>query len=148
MTKGKAIVEVATNYQVYPGIFVPSVIRLKKYTRIPYMPQKVTKRNICVRDSNKCMYCGEEFSAGQLTLDHVFPRSRGGRWTWDNLVAACHVCNRKKADRTPEEAGMPLIHRPLPMTAHTSRFILRQMGSEIREWNRYLFHSRRGMKVL
>ena len=59
-------------------------------------------------------------------------------------MAACHVCNRKKADRTPEEAGMPLIHRPLPMTVHTSRFILQKMGSEIREWNRYLFHDSKG----
>jgi 5-methylcytosine-specific restriction endonuclease McrA len=90
------------------------------------------------------MYCGKKTL--DLTLDHVIPRSRGGSNAWDNLVAACADCNRKKGDRTPSECNMPLIRRPLPQTVHTSRWLLKSMGAEIREWGKFLWNNSEGDK--
>ena len=69
----------------------------------------VNRRGILRRDHNSCQYCG---STKNLTLDHVIPRSRGGRHTWENVVAACSECNGRKGNRTPTEAGMPLRTKP------------------------------------
>lgn len=93
-------------------IQVPRVIRLLTYDRIPKDGVKFNRRNILARDSFRCQYCGKQFSANQLTLDHVVPRSRGGSTTWENVVAACVRCNLRKGDRTPSEAGMRLIRQP------------------------------------
>ena len=83
----------------------PTVVRLKRYIRVPYRRVLLTRRNVLRRDGHRCQYCG---SAERLTLDHVLPRSRGGKDAWENLVAACTPCNNKKSNRTPEEAGMRL----------------------------------------
>jgi 5-methylcytosine-specific restriction endonuclease McrA len=146
LTKGVATVEVPTSIVVYPGIYLPSVIRLRYYKRVPVKMPLPSRRNIFVRDGNRCMYCGNGHVV--LELEHIIPRSRGGRNTWDNLVAGCHRCNQHKADRTPEEAGMKLIHRPLPATVHTSRFVLKQLGSEVDEWSRFLFTDSKGEQKL
>jgi hypothetical protein len=61
-------------------------------------------------------------------------------------VAACHACNQKKGDRTPEEANMNLIHKPLPSTIHTARFVLKQLGAEVNEWEKFLWNSSEGDK--
>jgi hypothetical protein len=139
VTKGKAVVELATNKLIYPGIYLPSVIRLVVYKHVPLRMQVTTRRNILVRDGYRCQYCGEKFRGGDLTLDHVIPRSQGGKNSWENLVACCRKDNHRKADRTPEEAGMPLKRRPLPASVHTGRFILRSMGLAVNEWGRYLY---------
>ncbi len=69
----------------------------------------VNRREVLKRDQHRCQYCR---SARKLTLDHVIPRSKGGPHTWDNVVAACERCNWTKSDRTPKEAGMPLLTKP------------------------------------
>lgn len=90
---------------------IPSIIRLLIFVKIPYRWNiQLTKQNILRRDSGKCQYCGK--SEGLMTVDHVIPRSHGGGETWGNLVCACSVCNNKKGDRTPQEAGMSLIKKP------------------------------------
>lgn len=89
---------------------VPSVIRLRRMIRRPLGRLSLNRRNVLRRDLFTCQYCGLKSSS--LTIDHVVPKSRGGRDTWENLVAACHACNTRKGDRTPEEAGMPLLRRP------------------------------------
>jgi 5-methylcytosine-specific restriction endonuclease McrA len=104
----------------------------------------LTRKNILLRDNHQCQYCGETFSAVDLTLDHVIPRSRGGGSTWENLVAACSTCNRRKADQTPEEAEMPLLRRPRPVTLHTARGILRAQGEQEKAWRRYLYFDNEG----
>lgn len=93
---------------------MPSVVRLKKYVRTfkRTMNARCTRRNILMRDRFSCQYCGLRCSATTITIDHVMPRSRGGRTTWENVVAACHPCNRRKADRTPEEAHLHLAKKP------------------------------------
>jgi 5-methylcytosine-specific restriction endonuclease McrA len=72
----------------------------------------LNRRNVLRRDRYTCQYCGRQ--GGDLTVDHVLPKSRGGKSTWENLVAACRACNLKKGDRTPEEAGMRLLKPPRP----------------------------------
>lgn len=88
---------------------MPSIIRLFKYVNLPYRGVVLTRQNIFKRDDGKCQYCG---ATSDLTLDHVVPRSRGGKSSWDNLVTACKSCNSKKGDRTPQEAKMPLKKEP------------------------------------
>lgn len=92
----------------------PCVIRLVRYVRVPrdVHRRKITRRAVLARDSYTCQYCGRE-SAG-LTVDHVIPRSRGGSSHWDNIVAACAPCNRKKGSKLPTEASMPLRAAPRP----------------------------------
>ncbi len=87
----------------------PSVVRLRRYVRIPYRPHApLTRRAVFARDAWSCQYCG----AAAENLDHVIPKSRGGMHTWDNVVAACRRCNAKKEDRTPAEAGFRLSRQP------------------------------------
>lgn len=74
-----------------------------------------------------------------LTLDHVIPRSRGGKSSWENLVACCRRCNHSKGDRTPEEAGMVLNRQPRPFTIHTNRHLMRAAAVEQERWQKYLF---------
>jgi 5-methylcytosine-specific restriction endonuclease McrA len=144
VTRGKATVLVPTNIQAYPGIFVPSVIALVNYAKVPYKRPQPSRRNIFVRDQNRCLYCGAKAPKAVLELEHIIPKSRGGSSSWENLCAACHSCNQKKGDRTPEEANMTLLHRPLPATVHTNRFVLKQMGAEIAEWGKYLWLDSKG----
>jgi len=139
VVKDTAHVEHHTGREVYAGIMLPSVIRLKRYRKVPNRVQVLTRKNVLMRDNNTCQYCGVVFVPSELTLDHVMPRSRGGISTWENLVAACGPCNREKADRTPEEACMPLLRRPRPVTLHTARGILRQHGHSMEAWRPYLF---------
>jgi hypothetical protein len=148
VTKGKAIVICDTGKEIYPGIFMPSVIRLLEYKYVPIRMQTLSRKNIFMRDGYKCLYCGHSFAGGGLELDHVLPKSRGGRNEWSNLVSSCRRCNSRKNDRTPEEANMPLIHRPLPATIHTPRFILKSLGKEVKAWDRYLWNDSKGEQKL
>ena len=94
----------------------PSVIRLRNYIRIPYTKVVLSRRNIMRRDKFSCQYCAKK---SELTIDHVLPKSRGGRDQWENLVTACEKCNVKKGNKTPKEAQMPLRrkpYRPIPIT--------------------------------
>lgn len=144
IVKGKVHVQEDTGREIYVGIMQPSVLRLKEFTRVPHHGQEVSRRNILLRDRNQCMYCGKKPGPQYLTLDHVVPKSKGGQNSWGNLVACCSKCNRYKADRTPEEAGMTLIRRPRPSTIHTSRFVLRSMGAEETLWQKYMFYDNDG----
>ena len=92
----------------------PCVIRLIRYVRIPRDAhrRKITRKAVLARDAYICQYCGREASG--LTVDHVIPRSRGGESVWENIVASCAPCNRKKGNRLPREARMHPTKRPKP----------------------------------
>ena len=91
----------------------PLVIRLVHYVRLPHRKVPSTRSAVMLRDGYTCQYCGDSPGRHMLTVDHVIPRSRGGRHTWENLVTACISCNQKKGSLTPEEAGMVLSKRPV-----------------------------------
>lgn len=112
----------------------PSIVRLKAYVRIPYKRVMLSRKNVLRRDRHTCQYCG---SKRRLTIDHVMPKSRGGRDTWENLVAACVPCNNRKGDATPEEAGMELRREPF-RPSHVM-FIRDFVGSVDDTWKPYLF---------
>jgi 5-methylcytosine-specific restriction endonuclease McrA len=119
---------------------VPSVIRLLEYRRIPHQNRSLSRKNILMRDRYTCQYCLRAGSSGELTLDHVIPRSRKGESTWENLVACCHTCNNHKGNRTPEEAGMKLQRLPRPFSLHTSRHLMRLLAHSEDQWRKYLFY--------
>lgn len=135
----------------HSGVKLPSVIRLRQWRFIPVRVTILTRKNIYARDKKRCQYCGLKSGAQvvddrgrtvvlHLTLDHIVPASRGGRGVWENLVTCCNLCNFKKADRTPEEAGMKLIRTPKALNIHTSRSILRSIGlDEDARWRKYLY---------
>jgi 5-methylcytosine-specific restriction endonuclease McrA len=90
----------------------PCVIRLVRYVRIPrdVHRRNITRKAVLARDAWTCQYCGHQ--AAGLTVDHVMPRSRGGESVWENIVASCAPCNRRKGNRTPHEARMHPATRP------------------------------------
>ena len=112
----------------------PSIVRLSLYVRVPYRKIMLSRKNVLRRDRFRCQYCG---AREKLTIDHVFPRSRGGRDTWENLAAACIPCNNRKGNRTPEEAGMTLARKPF-RPSHVM-FIRDFIGQLDDAWKPYLF---------
>ena len=115
---------------------LPSVIRLAYMIKRPRHERKLTRLEVFNRDQYTCQYCGKEIR--QLTLDHVIPRYRGGEHTWENVVSACVPCNRHKAGRTPEQAGMRLIHQPSPPRGNISFYIPYHYLQTQNEWQKYL----------
>lgn len=112
----------------------PSVIRLRSYIRIPFTKIVLSRRNVMRRDNFTCQYCGKK---SDLTIDHVQPKSRGGKDVWENLATACEKCNVKKGSMTPQEANMPLArkpYRPIPIT------FFRDYNGNVQDlWKPYLY---------
>ncbi|AEP09964.1 HNH endonuclease [Micavibrio aeruginosavorus] len=119
---------------------LPSVLALKEYVPMERAPA-FTRFNVFLRDGFECQYCGDTFRTQELTFDHVIPRSRGGRTTWDNIVTACQGCNLAKGSMTPRECGM------FPMTdpVQPSIFELQENGRRFppnflhRSWGDFLY---------
>lgn len=99
----------AVNFRIQ----APRVVRLLAFDRSPRQTLRFNRRNLFARDGHNCQYCGKNLPTQQLSLDHVIPRSRGGKTTWENVVSACVDCNTRKGSRTPSEARMKLIRRPV-----------------------------------
>lgn len=93
-------------------IKVPEIILLTDYDGLPNPAAVFSRRNLFRRDHNTCQYCGIRPGTSELSIDHVLPRSRGGKSSWENCVLACMDCNRRKRDRTPLEAGLKLAKKP------------------------------------
>ncbi len=93
-------------------IAVPEIISLKFYDKIQFEEPQLTRRNVYEHYGYRCCYCGKKFTTEKLNIDHIIPRSRGGKTEWDNIVTSCISCNFKKANRTPQEAGMKLVISP------------------------------------
>lgn len=93
-------------------IRIPRVIILQMYERIPRSKVRFSRYNIYTRDDNTCQYCSRKLPRSELNLDHVVPRSHGGKTTWENVVCSCISCNLKKGGRTPDQARMKLVRAP------------------------------------
>lgn len=118
-------------------IAVPRIIRLLGYDRLPEQIVKLNRRNLFARDRNTCQYCGKHFATSDLSIDHVIPRTQGGQDTWENLVCACIRCNARKGGRTPEQARMKLVRRPI--RPKRNPLVTLRMGNEkYRSWKAFL----------
>jgi len=117
-----------------------SVIRMMYYIKRPRPVVKLTRREVFIRDNYTCQYCGSrEFDS---TIDHVFPKHRGGSQTWENLVTSCQSCNRRKGGRNPTEAGMRLHRIPRHPVGNPGRMILRRAHGQIHtSWEPFLLRS-------
>ncbi len=93
-------------------IQVPRIVRLTRYDKLPISSVRFNRKNLFARDDHRCQYCGQARPIGQLSLDHVVPRSLGGKTTWENIVCSCMKCNSRKGGRTPTQAGMLLLKQP------------------------------------
>jgi 5-methylcytosine-specific restriction endonuclease McrA len=114
---------------------VPEVITLTTYDRLPKRAVTFSRRNIFKRDRFVCQYCGNQPGSEELTIDHVIPRAQGGESRWDNCVLACVGCNKRKADRTPQQAGMRLKHKPARPTWNPL-YALRDV--RIESWSKFV----------
>ena len=111
--KGKADAVRLNGHFVNGRYRLPEIIKLAHYVPLPYAEVVLSRKNIYLRDNHTCQYCGK--TGGSLTIDHIIPKSKGGKDSWENLVVCCNRCNNKKGNQSPEEAGMKLIgvpHRP------------------------------------
>jgi 5-methylcytosine-specific restriction endonuclease McrA len=118
-------------------IAVPRIIRLLFYDRLPRSDVKFNRRNIFARDKNSCQYCGKKFSTNELSLDHIIPRSMGGKSIWENIVCACTACNARKGGQSPKQAGMALITKPLKPKHNP--FVHIHLGHQrYRSWKQFL----------
>jgi 5-methylcytosine-specific restriction endonuclease McrA len=93
-------------------VIVPKVIRTLFFDKIPIRKVILTRKNIYLRDNFTCMYCGKKFHPENINLDHVIPKSKGGRMVWENVVCSCIKCNVKKGSLSLEESGMKLLRKP------------------------------------
>lgn len=142
------IIEEYDNHILTPSIMmkIPAVVKYRKLIKPKYRSLKFSRTNIYARDNFTCQYCTRKLTQAKLTLDHIIPKSRGGPSSWTNCVACCIDCNVKKADRTPKEAGIRLIHEPRqPTQAEAFALALRLKTVTIPEsWKKY---SLPGLKI-
>lgn len=122
---------VQSRIEVAPIIALRGASKINLFEVVP----GVSKSKLLRRDRHTCAYCGGVFPERDLQCEHVLPASRGGPWSWMNLVAACALCNQRKAARTPEEAGMPLVYLPYVPSRFES-FLLegRNIRADVHEW--------------
>jgi 5-methylcytosine-specific restriction endonuclease McrA len=121
-------------------IAVPRIIRLLFYDRLPRNEVKFNRRNIFARDKNRCQYCGKRFPTSELSLDHVIPRSMGGKSNWENMVCSCTKCNVIKGGRTPKQAGLTLVQKPVKPKRNPLVHV--HLGHpRYRSWKQFLDHA-------
>lgn len=130
-----------TIHDKYP---IPSVIALRTYINVPRRRANWSRKGVLARDSYVCIYCGIKpgmlmkgkiLTKNDLTVDHIIPKSRGGKDQWTNTACACYACNHRKGDRLPNEAGMKLAWEP--KTPRTSYLVI-AIGSGPDGWRRYI----------
>lgn len=135
---GKAeVIENGRGYIRSPSFVLPrpSVIRLNRIVQRPYPRVRLSKKEVFRRDNYTCQYCGRP--SRHLTVDHIVPRHRGGRHTWDNLVSACPACNRRKGGRTPDEASMSLL-RPAFEPRVNGQYLFRKYLDQYQGWRKFV----------
>lgn len=116
---------------------LPAVIVLTRYVKFHFHTMTANRANVIWRDQNTCQYCSKEEESRVLTIDHVIPRSKGGKNTWKNLVTACKKCNQKKGNKTPKEANMKLLREPKRPKSNILRAISNKQISDL--WKNYLW---------
>lgn len=113
---------------------MPAVIRMRKKVTANRYRIRFSRLNVFMRDEFRCMYCGSEHPARELTFDHVVPRSQGGRTEWGNILSACNHCNSQKGNRTPDQAGMSPLRHPFKPKSLPMRPQRLDLGRIPKEW--------------
>jgi 5-methylcytosine-specific restriction endonuclease McrA len=121
------------------AIKIPAVVRLLNAFRRHKKTVKFSRVNIFGRDKYSCQYCGAKKKISELTYDHVLPRAQGGTTTWTNIVTSCSDCNRRKANRTPEQARMKLLKAPVQPTGSSVLVVTVSRESVPDAWRDYLY---------
>ncbi len=116
---------------------VPTVLVLCRYNKVPIHRPKLNSRNIWLRDGGVCQYSGKSLRPSEGNIDHVIPLSRGGANIWENCVLSCRQVNQKKADKTPNEAGLRLIRKPFQPRAVPITATLKNVHG-LKEWSHFL----------
>ena len=142
LTLGKVEVVEETDHWIRSVSFVirlPSIVRLLRLIRPRRQLIKFSRQNIYLRDNFCCQYCGARVSSHELNLDHVIPRSMGGKTTWENIVTCCIPCNVRKGGNTPEAVGMRPIRRPLKPDRLPGLAITFHLQNAPDSWRDYLY---------
>ena len=126
------------------SLLVPRVLRLFRYDRVPRPSLRFNRRNLFARDGNTCQYCNRTLPTAQLSLDHVIPRSRGGETSWSNVVCCCLNCNTTKGNKTPSEAGMKLICKPVK-PFYSPLVTVRMESPKYRIWSSFIQSGKTGI---
>lgn len=131
MLKGNGKVYHSTTTQM----MIPSVVRLSYYVRLPWRKVPLTRKNVLLRDDYICQYCGKRSTKG-MTVDHIIPRSLGGKTEWDNVVCACKECNNKKKNRKLGDVRLNLLRKPDEPPKRPPVLMLKENYPP--EWNEYI----------
>jgi 5-methylcytosine-specific restriction endonuclease McrA len=115
---------------------IPSVIVLFRYIDEKFFSLPCTRKNILTRDDHQCQYCGNHFRESDLTIDHVIPRSKGGKNEWNNVAAACRACNQRKSNYLLENSPVSLIRKPKKPSYRS--LIKKRIGDANSKWKEYL----------
>lgn len=122
-------------------IAIPEIIALKFYDKVQFEEPQLTRRNIYEHYGYRCCYCGKKFSTEKLNIDHIIPRSRGGKTEWENVVTSCIDCNLKKGNKTPQEAGMKLLISPSkPQRRIKLAFVFNSQIKIPSSWQKFIDH--------
>jgi 5-methylcytosine-specific restriction endonuclease McrA len=118
-------------------VAVPKIVRLLGYDKLPRAEVKLNRKNLFARDRNRCQYCGRRCPTSELSIDHIVPRSQGGRTSWENVVCACVRCNVRKGGRTPDQAHMHLI-APARRPRRSPVLTIKLSESKYASWKQFL----------
>jgi len=118
---------------------MPAVVRMLYMVKWRQEPIKFSRKNIYARDSGRCQYCGKSLPRQEITYDHIVPKSQGGVTTWENIVICCLACNSRKSGRTPPQANMKLLKKPVKPKWHTSVSITIGLKQTPASWHDYLY---------
>jgi 5-methylcytosine-specific restriction endonuclease McrA len=114
---------------------IPQIILLSRYEKTPRPKVHFNRRTLLKRDDHSCQYCGKRCAADEWSVDHVTPRAHGGQTTWENCVVACVKCNRRKADKTVQQAGMKLLKEPKKPDSNLMRF---HSTKPVKSWSAFI----------
>jgi 5-methylcytosine-specific restriction endonuclease McrA len=132
-------------HSVKVALRVPKIIVLGIYDRLPRLEVKFTRRNVFLRDKFTCQYCEKVLPENKLNLDHVIPRDKGGKTTWENIVASCVKCNTRKANKLPHEAGMHPAGKPFA-PRWRPLYGLQENGLGDESWDHFLHFENKDLK--
>lgn len=116
----------------------PAILRLKNHVRRNYYNSNFSRKALIKRDRSSCQYCGVKLTASQITVDHVLPRAQGGTTSFTNCVVCCQICNNKKADRTPEQAGISLMKKPTHPSFSSAHYVADPQEFWHKDWDDFL----------